>query len=606
MSNMFKEDQTVKHRIASRVEAFRAVLKQRGLDGFIVPNTDEHQGEYTAPYRERLAWLSGFKGTAGLLIVLRDEAALFVDGRYILQAKATLDPGVISVYLAQEVSPFTWLETHAKGLKVIGFDPWTLTKRDMLRYRETLSLINVEFSPSDDNPIDIIWQNQPKLSLSYANVHPLNYAGQSFEEKLEHLQQTLKKEHVDAYATSYLECIAWLLNIRGKDFDVFPVIISHLIVPKEGAAQLYVNQKKLTPDVLNHWGSRVEVYPYEAFIPALHSLGALNQHVWIDPMTNSVKQVLSLEQSGGVVIEKPDPCLLPKARKNLVEVEGARAAHLRDGVALVNFLAWLSREVPKGGVDELKAVSHVLAYRKEQPLFQSVSFNTISSAGPNGAIVHYRVTEETNRPITPHDIYLVDSGGQYLDGTTDVTRTMCFKTPSKEQKDHFTRVLKGHIALARALFPRGTTGSQLDCLARRALWEVGLDYAHGTGHGVGSYLGVHEGPQRISSGGYDCPLELGMILSNEPGYYKTGEYGIRIENLMVVREADWLPLAEKKMYAFETLTLAPIDLELVEKGLMNDSEIAWLNAYHQRVRTALMPLVREETRPWLEKATQPL
>lgn len=604
-----KEKQPVHHLSKDRLKRLRAVLNEQNLDGFIVPNTDDHQGEYTPAYRERLAWLTGFKGTAGLFIVLQNAAALFVDGRYILQAKDSVDPEEVEVYLANELHPTTWLKSHAEKGKRIGFDPWTLTESQMKGYHSVLEEKGATLIAMDFNPVDRVWEDQPEAPFAPVKVHPVTYAGEAFENKISHLQEMLGQDQIDAFATSFLESIAWLLNIRGDDLEVLPVVIAHMIVPSDGPVQLFVDVKKIDVSVLEHFKDHVVVLPYDAFINALSKLGHEKKRVLIDPHTNAVKQILAIEgenKSGASVVRRMDPTLMPKACKNVVEVDGARRAHVRDGVALVNFLAWLSRTVPTGQVDEQKAAAQLLLYRKEQSLFQSVSFETISSTGPHGAIVHYRVTPETNRTILPQDIYLVDSGGQYLDGTTDVTRTVCFLPPSAEQKDRFTRVLQGHIDLARVRFVKGTTGSQLDCLARAPLWDAGLDFAHGTGHGVGSYLGVHEGPQRISTVGSTIALEPGMILSNEPGYYKAGAYGIRIESLVVVQKAEPLLGEERPVYVFETLTLAPIDLNLIDARLLTLMQKEWLNQYHARIRETLLPLVHEENRDWLLLSTEPL
>lgn len=609
MSNQKKENHLTVHPCGERLERLRVVLRDQHLDGFIVPNTDDHQGEYTPPYRERLAFLSGFKGTAGLFIVLENSAALFVDGRYILQAQDAVDPDRVDVYLINELRPTAWLKSHVGRGKRIGFDPWTLTEGQMKDYQTVLTDVGASLVPVDLNPVDRIWDDQPAPPFASVKVHPVTYAGEAFDAKVARLQEGLRRDQLDAFATSSLESIAWLLNIRGGDLDVFPVVLAHMIVPKEGEVQLFVDAKKIDSAVFAHFKDHVVIMPYDAFMDALVLLGQESKRVLIDPHTNAVKLILAVEgegAAGGRVVRRMDPTLMPKACKNPVEVEGARQAHIRDGAALVNFLAWLSRSVPTNTVDEQKAAAQLLDYRKEQELFQSVSFETISSSGPHGAVVHYRVTPLTNRPIHPHDIYLVDSGGQYLDGTTDVTRTVCFMPPSAEQKDRFTRVLQGHIDLARARFVKGTTGSQLDCMARAPLWEVGLDYAHGTGHGVGSYLGVHEGPQRISTVGSSIALELGMILSNEPGYYKAGAYGIRIESLVVVERAAPILGEEHPVYVFETLTLAPIDLQLIEPSLLTPVQKAWLNQYHARVRETLMPQIHAENQSWLIEATQPL
>lgn len=590
-----------------RLDKIRKVMIDRGLHGLIIPNTDEHQSEYTPPHAERLAWLLNFRGTAGLAVVFLDQVALFVDGRYTLQARQQTNDKFVTVFLNTEVSVHDWLQKNIRSSMKIAYDPWTLTEREVIDYQDTVEECAGVLVPTELNLVDFIWDAKPPFPQAEARIHPLEFSGKPKEEKISALCEVLRKGKMDAYATSLPESINWLLNIRGGDLEVVPLILAHMIVHRDEKVELFVHINKIPSEVRTHLGTQVQIFSYEDFGDHLGSLGRKKLKVLVDVDSTSVKVLQAIEHNGGTVIRQSDPCLLPKACKNETEVNGTRQAHIRDGAALTNFLAWLAREAPKGNVDELKAAEVLLAFRAKQKYFRGVSFPTISSAGANGAVVHYRVTPETNQRLKADDIYLIDSGGQYLDGTTDVTRTVAMGQTTSQQRERFTRVLKGHILIAQTRFPKGTTGSQLDCLARIFLWEVGLDYGHGTGHGVGSYMGVHEGPQRIATAPNRVPLMEGMILSNEPGYYREGAYGIRIENLVVVQPMQ--PLgegAEKALLGFETLTLAPIDLNLVEVSMLSEAEKNWLNTYHKRVLDTLSPLVEGETISWLQEATRPV
>jgi Xaa-Pro aminopeptidase len=588
----------------NKLESLRQTFKKNGVDGFIVPNIDEHLAEYAAAHRARMTWLTNFTGSAGLFIVLNKKAALFVDGRYTLQARAQVDLSKIEVHLVTEKSPTTWLKENLSSGQTLSFDPTTLTEKQFEDYKKVLDLIGVNLKPSKENLVDLIWEPRPAFPSSKAMIHPLEYAGVSKEDKIKQLRKSLKERKIESYVTSSLETINWLLNIRGHDFSYLPVVLCHLIVHADEKPDVFIESSKVDNEVLKYLTASVHVRPYEEFAKGLKELGKKKAQVLIDPETCVMSVIQAVEQAGGTVIRQPDPCLLPKACKNEAELIGAKKAHIRDGAALVSFLAWLDEVAPQGALGELEAAQELYECRTRQELFQGLSFATISSTGPNGAIIHYRVSPESNRTLKKGDIYLVDSGGQYLDGTTDVTRSIAIGTPTAEHKDRFTRVLKGHIALARIKFPAGTKGSQLDSLARIYLWEAGFDYAHGTGHGVGSFLSVHEGPQRVSNYPNFINLEPGMILSNEPGYYKEGDYGIRIESLVYVKPCPPLPGGEIPMLCFETLTMAPIDLKLIERSMLLPAEKEWLNSYHKTVKETLRPFIDARTMAWLEEATQ--
>ncbi len=591
---------------AERLARLRTELAKRGLAGFIVPRADEHQGEYVPLCAQRLSWLTGFTGSAGLAIVLADRAAIFVDGRYTLQVRAEVEGQLYEYRHVTEEPATAWLAQHLKAGETLGYDPWLHVPGEIERYAAAVAKAGARLAAVDGNPVDAVWQDQPPPPLAPVVAHDLRFAGKPAEEKRREIAERLAAEGVDAAILTAPDSIAWLLNIRGGDVARTPLPLSFAIVARDGAVELFIDRRKLVPGLEAHLGNAVAVQPPAAFGAALERLGQEKKRVQADPASAASWVFDRLESAGAVIHRAADPCQLPKARKNEVELAGTRAAHRRDGAALTRFLAWLAKEAPSGRLREIAASDRLEAIRREGEHFRDLSFSTISGAGSNGAIVHYRATPATERTLAPGELYLLDSGAQYLDGTTDVTRTIAIGAPSAEMKDRFTRVLKGHIALATTRFPAGTTGSQLDVLARHALWQAGLDFDHGTGHGVGSYLAVHEGPQRISKVPNTQALLPGMIVSNEPGYYKTGAYGIRIENLVVVVPCTDLPQAEREMLAFETLTLAPIDLALVEPALMTTSEIAWLDAYHARVREIVAPQIDAATAAWLAEATRPV
>lgn len=586
---------------AERAGRLRAELRRLQLDGFLIPRSDEHQGEYVPPHAERLRWLTGFSGSAGLALVLLDRAAIFVDGRYTLQVRSQVDVSVFEPRHLVEEPVTGWIEQNLPAGARLGYDPWLHTVDQRARYEAAVKKAGAELVPVTHNLIDAVWQDQPDVPLAPVVPHPVELAGETASSKLAKIAATL--DEADAFVLTMPDSIAWLFNIRGGDVSHVPLPLSFAIVAKAGGAELFIDERKLDAAVRAHLGNVVTVRTPDEFAPALDALGADGRTVMLDPASCAVFINDRLVAAGATVLKGSDPCELPKACKTDAEVNGSRAAHIRDGLALTRFLAWLAAEGPKGTVDEIGAARRLEAFRAETGVLKDLSFDTISGAGENGAIVHYRVTTATNRTLQPGELFLVDSGAQYVDGTTDVTRTIAIGSAGAEERDRFTRVLKGHIAIATARFPEGTNGAQLDALARMALWQAGLDFDHGTGHGVGSYLSVHEGPQRISRFG-NAVFRVGMIVSNEPGYYKAGAYGIRIENLLVVTGPSDVEGGERPMLGFETLTLAPIDLELVEPSLLTADERNWLNDYHARVRETHAPHLELPVRAWLANATR--
>ncbi|MCP8937191.1 aminopeptidase P family protein [Alsobacter sp. SYSU M60028] len=588
---------------AARAARLRAELARRGLDGFIVPRTDEHQNEYVPPHAERLAWLTGFTGSWGVAIVLRDEAAIFVDGRYTVQVREQVDTDVFTPEHLIETPPEAWLEKHLKPGMNLGYDPALKTPDAVKRYEKAAARAGASLAPVDGNPVDAIWEDRPAPPLGAVALHPAELAGEDVAAKLDRIRAKLAGLGADALVISDPHAVAWTFNIRGADVSHTPLPLGYAVTPREGRPRLFIDGRKLSNAVRDALASVADIEEPSALDATLRELGAAKSSVRFDQATASHRLVSLVVEAGGSADIGVDPVALMKAAKNAAEIAGSRSAHLRDAAAMANFLAWLAREAPKGVVTEVSAAVHLEECRHATGALRDISFPSISGAGPNAAIPHYRVSHETDRVLEP-GIYLIDSGAQYQDGTTDITRTVAIGEPTAEMRDRFTRVLRGHIGIARAVFPKGTSGAQIDSFARKPLWEAGLDFDHGTGHGIGSYLSVHEGPQRIAKTGV-TPLELGMLLSNEPGYYKAGHWGIRIENLILVERRE-IPGAEREMYGFETLTFAPIDLALVEPSLMNAEEIAWLDDYHARVRELVAPQVEGETLAWLEGATRPI
>jgi Xaa-Pro aminopeptidase len=586
---------------APRLAALRAELTRRGLDGFVVPHSDQHMGEYLPAYAERLAWLTAFTGSAGAAVVLKYKAAIFVDGRYTLQVRKQTDTKLFEPRDLVAEGPQGWIaDALPKGAK-LGYDPWLHTAHGVAHLKAAAEKAGGTLVAVETNPIDAVWTDQPAPPITPAKPHALNLSGEQSEAKRLRLGDGLKKTGAEAAVITLADSVCWLLNMRGHDVPHTPFTLAFAILHDDGGADLFLDPAKRTPELMAHLGNAVQVHNPSEFTAALDAMKG--KSVLVDPSTAAAAIFDRLNKASAKIRQAADPCQLPKACKNALEIEGMRKAHIRDGSALARFLAWFESNAAGGELTEIDAAETLEGFRRATGCLSDLSFDTISGAGSNGAIVHYRVTHSTNRTIRSGEMFLLDSGAQYPDGTTDVTRTIMVGEAPPEMRDRFTRVLKGHIALATARFPDGTIGMQLDSFARRPLWEAGLDYDHGTGHGVGSYLSVHEGPQNISKKPVLQALKPGMVCSNEPGFYKAGAFGIRIENLVVVGEPEDVG-GDRPMMGFETITLAPIDLNLVEASLLTEAERGWLNSYHARVRETIAPLVDEETRAWLDRATR--
>ena len=594
----------------ARLDGLRKELARRGLDGFVIPISDEHMSEYVGSYAQRLNWLTGFGGSAGSAAVLQDRAAMFTDGRYTVQVREQVSGALYDYEDVPATSPAKWIAAHAPDGAKIGYDAWLHGIGWAEEAEAAFARKGIELVPVDGNPIDAIWDDRPQASLAAAVPHGDEHAGRSSADKRSEVADWLKQEGYDATVVSALDSVAWLLNMRGSDVDNTPVALSYVLAHADGTAELFIAPDKVTPELTQHLGNAVTVRDRAEFVPALEALDG--KRVAVDPNHAVAGIFHALEQGGASVVRTDDPTVLPKAIKNPAEQQGHRDAQSRDGAAVARFLRWLGIEAPKGGVDELAAAAKLREFREAGGLLKDASFDTISAAAGHAALPHYKVDEDSNIPIPPSSIYLVDSGGQYLDGTTDITRTVWIGPgePSAEMVERNTRVLKGHIQLDMQKFPDRTTGGALDALARMHLWNGGVDYGHGTGHGVGSFLSVHEGPQRISKPGgafpgTETPLREGMILSNEPGYYKPGEYGIRIENLVLVVDAG-LADSEGKYLGFETLTMVPLDRTLVDPALLSEAEIGWWNDYHTAVYATLAPQLEGDDLAWLEEQCAPL
>ncbi|TPG15346.1 aminopeptidase P family protein [Sphingomonas oligophenolica] len=597
-------------RYSDRLAALRDQLARDGLDGFVVPLTDEHMSEYVGGYAQRLAWLTGFEGSAGTAVVMAGEAAIFTDGRYTIQVRDQVDGGDYAYVDVPAHSVAGWLGRHAKDGARIGYDAWLHTRGWVDEARAALADVGAELIAVDANPVDAVWADRPAPSKARLVAYDDALAGQNSAAKRADIADWLGEQRADAVVLTALDSIAWTLNVRGADVDHTPVALAYAIVGADGATDLFVDRDKIDDSVTAHLGNSVRIHDRNAFAPAL--AGYAGQRVAADPDRAVAAIFDALADGGAKVIAPRDPVVLAKAIKNPVEVAGHAAASVRDGAALTRFLRWVETTCGDGSQTELSAAAKLLACRQATGQLKDSSFSTISATGAHGAIPHYHVTEESNAAILPGQLYLIDSGGQYADGTTDVTRVMPIGEPTPEMRDRFTRVLKGHIAIATAVFPDGTVGGHIDSFARRPLWEAGLDFGHGTGHGIGSYLAVHEGPQRIAAPNYPGgaalePLRAGMLISNEPGYYKAGDYGIRIENLVhtvvvVVPGGD----PDRVMLGFDTLTLAPIERTLIESALLTEAELSWLNAYHARVTEILGPVLSGEDRAWLESKCTPI
>ena len=595
------EDSAAPQAGRTRIAALRKELNARNLDGFIIPRADEHQGEYVPASAERLAWLTGFTGSAGTAIVLQKRAAVFIDGRYTLQVRDQVDIKILTPVDTSGQSPSQWLSRHAvKGMR-IAFDPWLTTPAAREAYAQAAKIAGAQLVATDTNPVDAIWPDRPPAPATPVQLHPLRHAGMDTRAKFAAVRD--KMGDADVFVISDPHDLCWILNIRGADVPHTPLIRAFAILPRKGKLALFIDAARFGKEEAKTLRRNCEWHAPNSLLRALQKMGKAKAKAVFDSATGPCALVDALANAGGQTHVTASPIRALKAIKNKAELKGARAAHLRDGAAMTRFLTWFDSVAPSGRITETDAVCALETFRRETGKLKEISFPTISGAGPNGAIVHYRVTRKTDRHIGK-GLFLLDSGAQYEDGTTDITRTICVGTPTRDMRDCFTRVLKGHIAIARAVFPQGTSGAQIDALARLALWEAGLDYDHGTGHGVGSFLSVHEGPQNISKRG-SVALEAGMILSNEPGYYRNGAWGIRIENLVVVEPCK-IERGDRAMLGFETLTLAPIDLRLIDTKMMTRDELKWLDAYHARVWKMISPLVDAPAKKWLRQATRSL
>ena len=598
----------------ARLSALREEMKRQNLSGFVVPISDEHMSEYVGSYAQRLEWLTGFGGSAGSAIVLTHQAAIFVDGRYTIQVREQVDGKLFDYQSTLETDHAKWLAANVSEGDIIGYDAWLHSQGWADGLSAALAKKGAELVAVDSNPIDAVWNDQPAPSSAPAVIHNDEHAGQSSAEKRSLVADWLKQEDYDAAVISALDSIAWMLNIRGSDVDRTPVALSYLIAHSDGTAELFIAPEKVTPALEKHLGNAVTIRDRADFTPHLQKFSG--KRVAVDPDYGVAAIYQALEKGGAETVAVRDPAILPKAIKNPVEQQGHRDAQSRDGAAVAKFLHWLSHVPSQGGQTELSAVAKLREFRDQTGVLKDQSFDTISAAGPHGALCHYRVDEDSNLDIEPGSVFLCDSGGQYLDGTTDITRTVWIKgpdgkaEPTAEVRDRYTRVLKGHIQIARAIFPQGTTGGQLDAFARQYLWEAGVDYAHGTGHGVGSFLGVHEGPQRIAKAaggqaGTGQELFEGMILSNEPGYYKDGAFGIRIENLVLVEKRD-IEGMEGTYLGFENLTWVPMARDMLDMSLLTEEEKQWWNDYHATTREILAPQLEGDVLAWLEDACEPI
>jgi len=585
-----------------RLAEVRAELAGRNLDGFIVPREDEYLGEWVPPHGKRLCWLTGFTGTFGWALVLDDDAAIFVPSLYELQVQEQVDGALFSHHKLTDDEHLDWLMERLQPGHRLGFDPRVHTAEDSTKLADVCLRCGAELVPCDPNPIDAVWRNQPPPPLAPVTAYSLEHAGEEAACKRRRMAAELEswKAHAAVIASPF--SLAWLLNVRGGELQHVPVTFGHAILHDDATVHLFVDRRKLSDEVVEHLGTGVQVADPSGFGPTLTALGENQRSVVVNPKNTNTWIIDTLRSAGATLVERDEPCVLGRACKNEAEIAGARRAHLFDGAAFSNFLAWLDRERPEG-VNELEAVEALNGFRFAQESLQDLSFPPIVAAGPHAAMPHYIPTQVTDLRAEPGSLLLIDSGGQFLGGTTDTTRTTVIGEPTNEHRDRFTRVLKGMIALSRCMFPEGVVGSQLDILARLPLWKIGANYDHGTGHGVGSYLAVHEGPHGIDSRSNTVKLQPGMLVTNEPGYYQPGGFGIRIENMLAVRRLE--TNGERPMLGFETLTMVPIDLDLVETALLSDDEAEWLDTYHKEVSSKLAPMVNQETLSWLERATRP-
>jgi Xaa-Pro aminopeptidase len=592
-----------------RVARLREWLAENNLDGFIVPRADEHQGEYVPARSERLHWLTGFSGSAGVAIVLANRAVIFVDGRYTLQVRDQTDPKVFTIESLVDNPPPKWIKTNlAKDVR-LGFDPWLHTIGDVKALTEAAKKSGAKLVPMSANPVDQLWTGRPAPPLAPVEIHPIEFAGELAKDKLARLAAAIAKDGATHAVLTDPSSLAWTFNIRGADVPHTPLALGFAVLAAEGPHLLFMDKRKLPMKTEAYLTQLADLRPPSALEAEIAALAKGGAKLALDPVLAADRLRTLITENGGTVVTAQDPARIPRATKNSTEIAGARAAHRRDGAAVAKLLCWLDNQAPDS-LDEISVVTKLEEMRRvtgdetQMPL-REVSFATIAGAGPNGAIMHYRVSQATNRPLKDGELFLLDSGGQYQDGTTDITRTVPIGQPTEEMRTRYTLVLKGMIEISMLRFPAGVRGSELDAVARLALWKAGLDYAHGTGHGVGSYLSVHEGPQRLSKTGTE-KLLAGMILSNEPGYYKPGSYGIRLENLIIVTPAQELPDGDIAMHGFETLTLVPFDKRMLRTSLLTRDELHWLDEYHQRVLREIGPMVGGEVLAWLEQATAPL
>jgi Xaa-Pro aminopeptidase len=592
----------------TQLAALRRLLKKHGIQAYLVPSADPHQSEYPPECWKRRQFVTGFTGSAGDAVITLKKAGLWTDSRYYLQAERELEDSGFALFkwgLPGVPSWQAWIAQELKSGETFGFDPQLITHGDYVKLESKLERRGIRVKAIEKNLVDEVWPERPAAPRGPIAIHKKIHAGEGVGSKIKRLRRKMAEEGADAHVLSQLDAVAWLFNIRGSDVEFNPVAIAYAIITK-GKARLFVAREKVASSVRKILSRDVEVCPYEDFGAHLRRMGERRQRVWLDEVSVSQWIVRRLGR-GALLVLKPSPVALFKAVKNKTEIEGSKAAHLRDGAAMVKFLYWLDKEVSQGGVTELSAARKIEEFRSREKRYKGLSFTTISSYAGHGAVVHYAVSPETDIRLRPEGLYLIDSGSQYLEATTDITRTVCLGRTTEEQRDRFTRVLKGMIALTRIAFPQGTSGPQLDILARKALWERGLNYGHGTGHGIGAFLNVHEGPQSIAPArGFGISLEPGMILSNEPAFYKEGEYGLRVENLVLIVKDKARSSPALTFYTFETLTLCPINTRLVKRDLLTDDEVQWLNSYHRTVRRLLSPLFKNGEAAWLNNATRPI
>lgn len=584
----------------------RAKLVERNLQGLLVPHEDEYLNEYLPDYAERLAWLTGFSGSAGSAIVLTDKAAAFSDGRYAIQLPQQVDDAFFELHMTHDVKPDEWLAENAEPGSRIGYDPLLFSVSALRAFERAAQKKGFSLVPVQPNPIDQVWEDQPAPPCARVVPHPLEFAGEPHQEKLARIGQEIAGAGADAAIISAPPSLAWLFNIRGGDVHAAPLPLGRALVNSDGKAILFLHPDKVDADLRGHLGNMVAVQPESDVEEQIRALGKARKRVLVDFDITPVHYLGIVQTAGGDLVKGSDPIALPKAIKNEAEREGARRAHIRDGAAVTRFLRWLSIEGATGNVTEIDAAMKLEELRRETGELQDISFDSITGSGGHGAMAHYRVTTETNRAMEPGELFLIDSGGQYKDGTTDITRVIAIGEPSQEMRARYTAVLKGHIALAQARFPKGTSGHALDAIARLPMWQLGLDYDHGTGHGVGSFLSVHEGPQRIAKAPNNVALRPGMILSNEPGFYKEDAFGIRIENLIMVTDPAPIEGGERPMMAFENLTWAPLERELIDRSMLTEGEVQWVDGYHRDVCAKLCDTLAQEDADWLRLRCEPL